>query len=231
LSFIADAYEDDPANAAAEYGAQFRSDIDSYVTRESLESVTAWGTFERGFVTGTKYFAFCDPSGGAADSMTLAVGHLACGKIASEKTTVVDAIRERRAPFSPEQCVDEFVQVLQIYKITAVVGDRYGSAWVSERFRIHGIKYEPAEKPKSDLYKECLPAINSGQVDFLDHPRMLAQFVSLERRTARGGRDSIDHPPHGRDDVANAVAGLCCLIRADSNATKTRMVRINYMAR
>ena len=26
LSFIADAYEDDPANAAAEYGAQFRSD-------------------------------------------------------------------------------------------------------------------------------------------------------------------------------------------------------------
>lgn len=33
------------------------------------------------------------------------------------------------------------------------------------------------------------------------------QLVGLERRTARGGRDSIDHPPGGHDDVANAVAG------------------------
>jgi hypothetical protein len=31
----------------------------------------------------------------------------------------------------------------------------------------------------------------------------------LERRTARGGRDSIDHPPGAHDDLANAVAGLC----------------------
>jgi hypothetical protein len=30
----------------------------------------------------------------------------------------------------------------------------------------------------------------------------------LERRTARGGRDSIDHPPGQHDDLANAVAGL-----------------------
>ena len=36
---------------------------------------------------------------------------------------------------------------------------------------------------------------------------LTAQLCSLERRTARGGRDSIDHPPRARDDVANAVAG------------------------
>jgi hypothetical protein len=34
-----------------------------------------------------------------------------------------------------------------------------------------------------------------------------AQLIGLERRTARGGRDSIDHPPGGHDDVANAAAG------------------------
>ncbi|SIO50110.1 hypothetical protein SAMN05443247_06635 [Bradyrhizobium erythrophlei] len=230
-SFIDAAYEDDPASAAAEYDAQFRTDVEGYVTREAIEAVTSVGVFERPFITGQKYFAFCDPSGGAADSMTLAIGHLERGKIESDKTAAVDAIRERRAPFSPENVVDEFVQLLQIYKITAVTGDRYGSNWVSERFRIHGVRYEPAEKPKSDLYKDVLPAINSGQVDFLDHPRMTAQFCSLERRTARGGRDSIDHPPHGRDDIANAVAGLCCLIRADSNATKTRFIHLDYMGR
>jgi len=29
----------------------------------------------------------------------------------------------------------------------------------------------------------------------------------LERRTARGGRDSVDHPPNAHDDVANGAAG------------------------
>jgi hypothetical protein len=36
---------------------------------------------------------------------------------------------------------------------------------------------------------------------------LVAQLCSLERRTTRGGRDSIDHPPSGHDDLANAVAG------------------------
>jgi hypothetical protein len=228
-SFIAAAYEDDPASAAAEYGAEFRTDVEGFVTREAIEAVTSPGVIERGFITGQRYFAFTDPSGGSSDSMTLAVGHLEQRN--SEKTVVLDAVREVRAPFSPEQVVDEFVKLLQSYKITTVTGDRYGSSWVSERFSLHGCAYKPAEKAKSDLYKDVLPAINSRQVDFLDHPKLLAQFVSLERRVARGGRDSIDHPPGGKDDVANAVAGLCCLIRADSNVTRTRQIRINFMGR
>jgi hypothetical protein len=36
----------------------------------------------------------------------------------------------------------------------------------------------------------------------------------LERRTTRGGKDSIDHPPGGRDDVANAIAGAVHLVLA-----------------
>jgi hypothetical protein len=49
--------------------------------------------------------------------------------------------------------------------------------------------------------------VNSRRVDLLDHQRLVAQLIALERRTARGGRDSIDHPPGAHDDVANAVAG------------------------
>jgi hypothetical protein len=37
------------------------------------------------------------------------------------------------------------------------------------------------------------------------------QFHGLERRTARGGRDSIDHGPGQHDDVCNAVAGVLLL--------------------
>jgi hypothetical protein len=36
---------------------------------------------------------------------------------------------------------------------------------------------------------------------------MVHQLVSLERRTARGGNDSIDHPRGAHDDIANACAG------------------------
>jgi hypothetical protein len=41
--------------------------------------------------------------------------------------------------------------------------------------------------------------------------RLVTQLCGLERRTARGGRDSIDHAPGEHDDLANAVAGAAAL--------------------
>ena len=49
--------------------------------------------------------------------------------------------------------------------------------------------------------------MNSKQCELLDHPRLLAQFAGLQRRTGRSGRDSIDHRPNQRDDLASSVAG------------------------
>jgi hypothetical protein len=142
--------------------------------------------------------------GGSADSMTLCIGH----KEREGNVVMVDAIRERRPPFSPEDVVAEFSGLLKTYRVNRVTGDRYAGEWPVERFRAHGITYEPAAKPKSDLYRDLLPLINGRRLDLLDEPRLLAQLVGLERRTARGGRDSIDHAPGSHDDVANAVAGV-----------------------
>jgi hypothetical protein len=61
------------------------------------------------------------------------------------------------------------------------------------------------------LYRDALPLLNSGRVELLDVPRLAAQLCSLERRTVRGGKDSIDHPPGAHDDLANAVAGVVTL--------------------
>jgi hypothetical protein len=47
---------------------------------------------------------------------------------------------------------------------------------------------------------------------------MKAQFRQLERRTIRGGRDRIDHPSEGHDDIANAVAGACLAVAFDELA-------------
>jgi hypothetical protein len=65
---------------------------------------------------------------------------------------------------------------------------------------------------KSDLYREVLPLLNAGRVELLDLPRLRAQFLGLERRVMRGGRDSIDHGPSGHDDVVNAAAGAIHLV-------------------
>ena len=199
---IDEATERDPASAAAEYGAKFRSDVESFVNREAVEACVTFGVRERAPVSGVSYLAFVDPSGGSADSMTLAIGHQ------ENDVAVLDAIRERRPPFSPEDVVREFAALLKNYRITEVQGDRYAGEWPCERFREHGFTYETAAKPKSDLYRDLLPAINSRMVDLLEDARLFAQIVGLERRTARGGRDSIDHAPGAHDDLANAVAGV-----------------------
>jgi hypothetical protein len=199
---IDEATERDPASAAAEYGAQFRSDVESFVNREAVEACVSVGVRERPPLSGVTYSAFVDPSGGSADSMTLAIGHQ------EDNVAVLDAIREHRPPFSPEDVVRGFAALLKTYRITRVQGDRYAGEWPIERFREHEITYEPSAKLKSDLYRDLLPALNSRKVDLLEDARLFAQIVGLERRTARGGRDSIDHAPGAHDDLANAVAGV-----------------------
>ena len=64
---------------------------------------------------------------------------------------------------------------------------------------------------KSDIYRDALPLLNSRKCQLLDIRRLITQLHGLERRTARGGKDSIDHGPGQHDDVANAVAGAIVL--------------------
>jgi hypothetical protein len=108
---------------------------------------------------------------------------------------VLDAIREVRPPFNPENVAKEFAALLQAYCLRSVTGDRYGGEWPRERFRAHGIDNQLSPKTKSELYREHLPLVNAARVELLDDKRLLTQLVSLKRRVGRGGRDSMDHPP------------------------------------
>lgn len=137
--------------------------------------------------------------------MTLAISHREGD--ADDGLAVIDATREVKPPFSPEGVVKEFCDLLSRYGVTRVTGDRYAGEWPREQFRKHGVEYEVSGSPRSDLYRDMLPVLNSGRVVLLDDEKTVNQIVGLERRTARGGRDSIDHAPGGHDDLANAVAG------------------------
>jgi hypothetical protein len=206
---IEDAYEEDPESAAAEYGAEFRSDIADFISRDVVEACVEFGCFERAPQTQTRrqYFAFLDAAGGSGgDSMTLAISH------ADGEKAVLDAVRERRPPFSPDAVVEEFSSVLKSYGIATAISDHWGGDWVIEAFRKKGIIVSPSAKVKSDIYRELLPLLNAGRVDLIDNARLVTQLVGLERRVSRSGKDSIDHAPGAHDDVANAAAGA--LLRA-----------------
>jgi hypothetical protein len=201
------AFEKDPVSAAAEYGAQFRSDIEGFASTEAVDACVDRGVLERPYERSYRYAGFVDPSGGANDSFTLAIAHK------EAKSSVLDVVREIRPPFSPENVVVQFCKLLSDYRVTSVTGDRYSGEWVREQFSKQGVYYEPSEKTKSELYADLLPLINSRTAALLDLPVLHRQLTGLERRTARSGKDSIDHAPGGRDDVANAAAG--CLVLAD----------------
>ena len=90
-----------------------------------------------------------------------------------------------------------------------------------EQFEHLGIRYLVSERTKSEIYRELLPLLNSRKVELLDLPLLAVQLGGLERRTARGGRDSIDHAPGAHDDVVNAAAGALVNVRSGDNLVST----------
>jgi hypothetical protein len=215
--FIDAEFERDPASASGEYDANFRSDIAAFVDLEVLQSCVPDNLFEIPPASNVHYAAFADPSGGSSDSMTLAIAHRD-----PDGVLVLDCVRETLAPFQPETVVADFCETLAAYSVSTVTGDRYAGEWPREQFSKRGISYVSSEKVKSDIYRDMLPILNSRQCQLLDIKRLISQFHGLERRTARGGRDSIDHPPGLHDDIANAVAGSLVLLALDDRRALIR---------
>jgi hypothetical protein len=214
-SVVDRAHERDPQAAAAEYGGAFRNDLEVFLSRETIDAALVPGRIELPPVSGVRYTAFVDPSGGASDAMTLGIAHK------EGETAVLDCVCVATPPFSPEEVTKQFAETLKRYRIYSVRGDRYAGEWPRERFRVHGITYEIADKPKSDIYRDCLPLFTGSRVELLDNKRLVSELQGLERRTSRGGRDSIDHRPGAHDDVANAACGALTACSAAAQNTIT----------
>ena len=133
-SYIDAHMAEDAPRALAEYGAQFRTDVEAFVSREVVEACTS-EYYEIGPVAGVSYSAFCDPAGGSGqDAFCLAIGHVEQGG----ERIVIDALRERRPPFLPETTIFEFSDLLKSYRIDKITGDRYSGGFVVEQFGKRG---------------------------------------------------------------------------------------------
>jgi hypothetical protein len=213
----------DSQKATAEYLGQFRSDLQSFVSREAVEACVDRHVTERVVIDGIRYVGFTDVSGGSSDSFVTCIAHR------EQNTVLIDAIRETRAPFVPSAAVEEHCELLRRFGVRTVVGDRFAGEWPRERFRECGVRYDLAEANRSELYLAALPEINSRRVVLLDNQRLLAQLCALERRVSGSGRESIDHAPGQHDDVANAFCGALSLLVNQPQPTKS--FRWNWMGR
>src|SRR5262249_38466786 len=197
--------------AAAEYGAEFRTDVEDFITLERVWACV--GDYEERGPEARQHFGFVDPAGGSgADSMTLAISHKEAERV------VVDKVVEVKPPFSPEEVINRFAIELRTYRIGTVVGDAYAGEYPREHFRRRGISYRLSDKTKGELYRDLLPALNSQRVLLPKNERLIAQLVGLERRVGRSGRDLIDHAPNSHDDLINACAGAIDV--ADNDARR-----------
>jgi hypothetical protein len=195
---------EDAARYSAEIFAEWRTDVEQFISRAVVEALVVKHRTELLPDRGRRYFCFVDMSAGRSDASCCAVAHV------ERDTVVVDMIRVFKSPHNPHVVVPLMAKDIARFGIRRIVGDNYAGEWVKGAWEQCGFRYEQCELPKSGLYLELLPRLCSERIQLLDHPLTVDQICSLQRRTRRGSSDTVDHPTgHGQhDDAANAVAGV-----------------------
>jgi hypothetical protein len=214
LHTIEKALRDDPEAAESEWLGRFRSDLSTYIDRALVEAAVERNTKERQPQSRFVYQAACDVSGGQRDSFAFAISHR------EDDNIVLDLVREIPAPFDPAEAMNEMAGTLTRYRCRVVTGDAYAANWVVGEARRYNLSYRHSARNRSQIYLEALPLFTSRRVALLDNQRLVSQISSLERRSWRGSRDSVDHPRGAHDDVANAVC-LVLVLAAESAGARS----------
>jgi hypothetical protein len=206
-SVVDEAYETDPASASAEFGAQFRSDISSFIPRDVVERAVDIGISTRQPVPGTSYQCFFDAASGVGtDRFAAAWGHRENEKI------IIDHVFVHKPPFDASQVFAEFAAICRNFGTTDVCSDRYSIGFLISECQRNGLTHKPSDLDKSRLYLHALPQLTSGRVRLPDVPEIVTEFCSLERRTGSEGRDKVDARGGKPEDVANAISGCVWLL-------------------
>jgi hypothetical protein len=202
----------DPAAARAEWLAEWREDIESFLSFELIQGAVVQGRGQIPWSEGIQYTCFIDPSGGRQDSFTLGIAHY--GK---NGKSIIDVLLETKSPFKPDSVVYEYSDVLKNYKISRIYSDRYAEPWVSSYFEKEGIILENSGMNTNEMYLNFLPLLTSSSVELPENERLKSQLQSLERKARSQGKDQIGHPPGVHDDLAVACAGACVMAKKNGN--------------
>jgi hypothetical protein len=201
-SYIDQHMADDPARAAAEYLAEFRADLETFLDDALIERAVEYGRpAELPPRENIVYHCFTDMSGGGREASTLCICHRDGERI------IANVIRGRRGPHDPAKVAAEFAALAKQYRCRIMTGDNYAKEWVAGAYRSAGLEYRRSPLVKSDLYLEGQVLFARGLVNIPPDAILLRELRLLERRVARSGKDSVDHGVGGSDDHANALFG------------------------
>jgi hypothetical protein len=190
----------DPQGAVAEWDAEFRSDLAAFLDDASIDAAIDRGRpSELPVRDTTVYFVFVDMSGGRHDASCIGIVHREGDRV------VVDVVRGRRG--NPAAAVAEFAELAKHYGCRRITGDNYSADWVATAFENAGCQYVRSRLTRSELYLEGLPLFTRGLVSIPDHAQLIRELRLLERRTARSGKDTVDHGVGGSDDHSNVLFG------------------------
>jgi len=196
----------DPTAAAAEWDAEFRSDIGAFLDDELIDAaIDRSRPLELSPVDGVIYRAFVDAAGGGPDSYTIAIGHK------EGDVYITEVVRGTSGKFDPQSVTEEYAALCRQYRIRSVTGDNYARDWVAGAWRKLGFEYIRSSRQKGAIYLESLPVFTRGLARLPNHARLIRELRLLERRTHRSGKDTVEHPRNGHDDHANVVCGVLSL--------------------
>lgn len=168
-------------------------------TAEAVMEAVDRGVSARPALSGVRYFAFADMSGGSSDDATLAITHVDAGGRA-----VLDRVINQGAPtpFDPMRAVLRFADVLREYHIRDIQLDAYGGLTFKRAFETLGLRALATKRSTSDQYEDFEPILNSGRAVLLDVSTLEQQLLGLVWRGQR-----ITHNPGQHDDWATSAVG------------------------
>jgi hypothetical protein len=216
----------DPTAAEAEWDAQFRTDIGAFLDDALIDRAVEHGRpLELPPRENIVYHCFTDMSGGGADASTICICHRDGERI------IADVVRGRRGPHDPAAVAAEYAALAKQHRCSTITGDNYAKEWVAGAYRAAGLEYRRSPLVRSDLYLEGAVLFARGLVSIPDQAQLLRELRLLERRTARSGKDSVDHGVGGSDDHANSLFGaMYVAVRAAALAVAEPPIVVPFIA-
>lgn len=190
-SVVDRALQRNPIAARAEYLAEFRSDLEGFVSLDTLRACT--GQFaERAPVAGIRYTAGLDLASGSGEDL---LGFAICHHDAESDKIVVDFVKEWTPPFSPTGVLAQVAELCRRFGgVETLVGDRYAYNFAREILRPLDLGFLVSEKTTSECFGELLPMPNAHEVEIPQHQVLLAQLGSLEMQTVLTRQDILRTP-------------------------------------
>jgi len=178
----------------------------AFFDQSTVETAIVAGRHALDPVDGIDYFAAVDMSGGSSDDAVLAISHWDGSK------AVLDLLIEQAdaPPFNPRRAVARFAATCRRYRCTEITGDAYAGETFRSDFSEHGITYKVAKQTRTDIYEDMEVALNAGQAELLDSPKLHRQMLTIVRRGA-----TLDHQPGQHDDYVTAAALAVVLVNPD----------------